>query len=86
MKIKFTEQIEREIEIKFPAFRKNGCHFYKIVSENVIIGVTELDRWMSISQTVFECAYDEGSIEINEKEFEEAYIRVTKILNGLKND
>lgn len=84
MKLKFTEQIEKEIEITLPAFRKGSCHFFKVISETKTIQITELDGWVGIGQTAASLAFGENMIESTEQEFEESYSRITNILNDLK--
>ncbi len=85
MKIKFEEKVQREVEITLPKFVKSNCHFWKIYSEERALQVTDLERAYRIEESYISVALINGTIESSEEEFEEAYARISKILNDIKN-
>ena len=53
MKITITKTIEETHELKLPAYRKNSCHYFKIVSETeaVLVCTYSNGEHISISNT-----------------------------------
>jgi len=82
MKIKFTEKIEREEEVKLPAFTKTSCHHFKVISETECLKICELGGHNEISHTFPELAFSGDYENCTEEEFNAAYERVLKLLKN----
>lgn len=77
--------IESSIEITLPAFMKSNCHYYKVISQDLAICVTDLEGWKGIDEQRPVHAFAEGNVESTEEEFEAGFAKVLKDLLHLKN-
>jgi hypothetical protein len=85
MKITITKTVEETHDIELPAYRKNICYYYKIISETEALQVCfgeHLSKQISESYTksALSLAPETGTQE----EFEEKYNEVMAILNDKK--
>ena len=80
MKITVTESTEKEVEVSLPAYRKSICHFYRVLSEDDCIIITDLGGHYGINQTQSSTAFRDTNVESSEAEFNEAFDRVLKLL------
>ena len=82
MKIKVKEQIEREIEITFPTFKKSPAFVYKIIAEDKVLRVDTTNTDFSITL----CSYINSNIleaeTITEIQFINTYNEVLTRLNS----
>lgn len=81
MILKVTETKVKEVEVELPLYRKSICHFWKVISENKSIKVTDLFNNYEIASQNYTSAFDNDNEDSTEEEFINAYNRV---LNELK--
>lgn len=83
MNIQITEYTERTIEIELPAYRKSGCHYYKVFSDEHCIQICTLDFNTSIARHHSGLAYSDKRIEdCSKEEFEENYNKVSELIKS----
>ncbi len=70
MKTTIKKTIEETHELQLPAYRKNSCHYYKIVDETTSVMVCDLDKYESISMSSADSALRLAVIESNQEEFD----------------
>jgi hypothetical protein len=80
MKITVTKTITETHELELPAYRKNSCHYYKIVDETTSVLICDLDKHESISISSADSALRLASIESNQEEFDIKLKEVAQIL------
>lgn len=84
MKIKISETVQAEVEIKLPAYYAGVCHTYKIVSDKVCIQICDLTGFMNIGMVSPSLVFAiEKSEEISETQFQDKFLSVSKILSDL---
>ena len=75
---------EQQIEVTLPYYAKdNICHWYKVISENRMIMIFKgKDRYVSVDLTEYciNSAFDDTSTEITQKEFNDKFNEVNKII------
>jgi len=72
-KITIRHSEEKEIEIPLPHYRKSSCHFYKVISKDLVIQVFvgyKLDRWSVVTSYL---AHAMAEDECTEKDFNDAF-------------
>ena len=77
--------IESSIEITLPAFMKSSCHYYKVISQDLAICVTDLEGWRGIDEQRPVHAFSSDNVESTEEEFEAMFSKVLKDLLHSKN-
>jgi len=84
MKIKTT--IETEVDVIFPSYKKGSCHFFKLISENLSISVTDSDIHSAITLIDTSVTFAVNTVECTEDVFLEGFNRVNNLLIKLTND
>lgn len=75
--MKITKQIEEEIEIQFPCYRKSSCHFWYCASEKEVYVVSTLEGHIGIEQSIIDSAFANFITESTQEEFEQAFMTVS---------
>jgi len=70
MKITIKREIEETYELELPSYRKNNCHYYKILSDTTSVLVCDLENHESIAMSTADSALRLAAIESNKEEFE----------------
>ena len=82
----FKDRTEEELkeleEIEYPKYTQSGedgCHYYKAISPTKVICITDLNSHKNLIEhfTWGDHAFQEGYIEITERDFMTAYLRVS---------
>jgi hypothetical protein len=81
MKITVEKTITETHELELPAFRKNSCHYYKILSETCSIMVCTLDKYETISRSTAASALRLAPLESNKEEFIDKFNEVMELLD-----
>ena len=79
MKITISKTIQETHELELPAYRKNICYYYKIISETQAIQICFAKDSESISVNYTSIALN-GTEEGNQKEFDAKLNEVVDIL------
>ena len=80
MKITISKTIEETHELELPAYRKNICYYFKIISETQAIQVNFGGEMESISTTYASVALNSASEVGNQLEFDAKFNEVVTIL------
>lgn len=81
IKIQVSKKSEVEKEISLPCFRKTNIHYFKIISKEECVLVTDFEGHQKIQITYSGIAFSvEESQESNEEEFNAAFKKVNQIL------
>jgi hypothetical protein len=80
--IKIKEVITTYKFVDLPYYSKSNCHFYKVYDVEKCICVTNLGSHESIAIHHSEMGLNPDLTESNEKEFKEAFDKITKILES----
>ena len=80
MKITITKTIQETHELELPAYRKNICYYYKIISEEQAVQVcyAKDSEAIAVNYTSIALKCDEVG---NQEEFEEKFNEVMQLLN-----
>ena len=82
MKITIKKTIEETYELEFPAYRKNSCHYFKIVSETEAIMVCTYQNGESIAisrtSSALTLAPDESSADEFDLKFNEVFTLISE--------
>jgi hypothetical protein len=70
MKITIKKTVEETHELELPTYRKNSCHYYKIVSETEAIMVCTYQNGESIAMSRTSSALTLAPLESNQEEFD----------------
>ena len=79
MKITITKTVEETHELELPAYRKNICYYYKIISEEKSIQICFAKDSESIGLSYTSIALN-NTEEANEQEFNDKLNEVVEIL------
>jgi len=74
IQVKTTTVKTKQVEIEFPYYTKDLCHYYKVVNEKTIIQVTETDYLPSICFSYLDHALKYK--KTTESQFNKAYNKV----------
>ena len=81
MKITIKKTVEETHEIEFPAYRKNSCHYFKIISETEAILVCTYQNSEGINISSTSSALSLAPLESSEEEFDLKFNEIaTKLL------
>ena len=80
MKITITKTVEETHELELPAYRKNICYYFKIISETQAIQVNFGGEMESISTTYASVALNSASEVGNQEEFDTKFNEVVTVL------
>ena len=80
MKITITKTVEETHELQLPAYRKNICYYFKIISETQAIQVNFGGEMESISTTYTSVALNSASEVGSQEEFDAKFNEVVTIL------
>ena len=80
MKITISKTVEETHEIELPAYRKNICYYFKIISETQSIQVNFGEGMESISTTYASVALNSASEVGSQEEFDTKFNEVVTVL------
>lgn len=80
MKITISKTIEETYELELPAYRKNICYYYKIVSETQSIQVNFGEGMESIAMSYTSIALNSASEVGTQEEFDAKFNEVVTVL------
>ena len=80
MKITISKTIQETHELELPAFRKNSCHYFKIISDKEAVLVCTYQNTESISMSTTTSALSLAPLESNEQEFNKHFNQVLTML------
>ena len=80
MKITIKREVEETYELKLPAYRKNICYYYKIISETEAIQVNFGEGMESINIAYTSVALNSASEAGNQAEFDTKFNEVVTVL------
>ena len=80
MKITISKTVEETHELELPAFRKNICYYFKIISESQAIQVNFGEGMESIGTAYASVALNSASEVGNQEEFDAKFNEVVTIL------
>jgi len=80
MKITITKTVEETHELELPAYRKNICFYFKIISETQAIQVNFGKEMESITTTYASVALNSASEVGNQEEFDAKFNQVLTII------
>jgi hypothetical protein len=81
MKITITKTVEETHEIKLPAYRKNSCHYFKIVSETEAVLVCTYLGGESIATSSTSSALSLAPLESSAEEFDAKFNQVFTLIS-----
>jgi len=81
MKITVKKTIEETHELELPAYRKNSCHYFKIVSETEAVLVCTYPNGEHISISNTGSALSLAPRESNEEEFDAKFNEVFTLIS-----
>ena len=76
MKISIKKTIEETHELELPAYRKNSCHYFKIVSETEAVLVCTYSGGESIATSTTSSALSLAPLESSAEEFDAKFNEV----------
>lgn len=86
IKIKVSNTVESEKEIKLPHYRKSLCNYFKIFSQEHCIKVCDLERHYEIGISHAGLAFSNNNTEeTTEEEFNHAFERINRIIINQKD-
>ncbi len=81
MKITIKKTVEETHELNLPAYRKNSCYYYKIVSETEAVSVCTYENTesiaMSYTTTALSLAQEESSAEEFDAKFNQVFTLIS---------
>ena len=80
MKITIKKTVEETHELELPAYRKNICYYYKIISESQAIQVNFGEGMESIAVNYTSIALNSASEVGNQAEFDTKFNEVVTLL------
>lgn len=80
MKITITKTIQETQELELPAYRKNSCHYFKIVSETEAVLVCTYPNGEHISNSNTSSALKLAELESSAEEFDAKFNEVMTII------
>jgi hypothetical protein len=81
MKITVKKTIEETHELQLPAFRKNSCHYFKIVSETEAVLVCTYLGGESIATSTTSSALSLAPLESSQEEFDLKFNEVFTLIS-----
>jgi len=81
MKITITKTVEETHELELPAYRKNSCHYFKIVSETESVLVCTYQNGEHISVSNTSSALSLAPRESNQEEFDAKFNEVFTLIS-----
>ena len=81
MKITISKTVEETHEIELPAFRKNSCYYYKIVSETEAVSVCTYKNGESIAIGSTSSALTLAPLESSAEEFDAMFNKVFTLIS-----
>jgi hypothetical protein len=81
MKITISKTIEETHELELPAYRKNTCHYFKIVSETEAVLVCTYPNGETISTSTTSSALSLASLESSAEEFDLKFNEVFTLIS-----
>lgn len=80
MEITITKTIQETHELELPAFRKNICYYYKIISEKQAVQICIANGSESIGISYTSSALSLAPLESSQAEFDTKFNEVVTIL------
>ena len=80
MEITITKTIQETHELDLPAYRKNSCYFYKIISEKQAVQICIANGSESIGIAYTSSALSLAPLESSQVEFDAKFNEVVTIL------
>ena len=81
MKITITKTVEETHELELPAYRKNSCHYFKIVSETEAVLVCTYQNGESIATSSTSSALSLAPLESSAEEFDAKFNQVFTLIS-----
>jgi len=81
MKITISKTIQETHELELPAYRKNSCHYFKIVSETQAVLVCTYQNGESIAMSTTSIALNVAPVESSQEEFDEMFNQVFTLIS-----
>ncbi len=81
MKITITKTVEETHDIELPAYRKNSCHYFKIVSETEAVLVCTYQNGESIATSTTSSALSLAPLESSAEEFDAKFNQVFTLIS-----
>ena len=81
MKITIKREVEETHELELPAYRKNSCHYYNILSETCSIMVCTLNNYETISRSTAASAIKLAPLESTKDEFYEKFNEIMALID-----
>jgi len=81
MKITIQKTVEETHEIELPAYRKNSCHYFKIVSETEAVLVCTYLNGESIATSTTSSALSLAPLESSAEEFDAMFNKVFTLIS-----
>jgi hypothetical protein len=79
IQVETITKTKKEIEVDFPYYTSNDCHYFKVVNEKEIIVVCTLENHQSISRSYLDFALKEKPCK--KKLFDKAFANNLKYLS-----
>ena len=80
MEITITKTIQETHELELPAYRKNSCYFYKIISEKQAVQICIAKDSESIGISYTSSALSLAPLESSQEEFDTKFNEVVTVL------
>jgi hypothetical protein len=81
MKITIQKTVEETHELELPAYKKNSCHYFKIVSETEAVLVCDYPNGESIATSTTSSALSLAPLESSEEEFDLMFNKVFTLIS-----
>ena len=81
MKITISKTVEETHDIELPAYRKNSCHYFKIVSETQAVLVCTYLNGESIATSSTSSALNLAPLESSAEEFDAKFNQVFTLIS-----
>jgi hypothetical protein len=81
MKITISKTIQETHEVELPAYRKNSCHYFKIVSETEAVLVCTYLGGESIATSRTSSALSLAPLESSQEEFDTKFNEVFTLIS-----
>jgi hypothetical protein len=81
MKITIQKTVEETHELQLPAYRKNSCHYFKIVSETEAVLVCTYSNGESIATSTTSSALSLAPLESSAEEFDAMFNKVFTLIS-----
>jgi len=81
MKITIKKTVEETHELELPAYRKNSCHYFKIVNETEAVLVCTYLNGESIGISATSSAINLATLESSAEEFDAMFNKVFTLIS-----